>query len=144
AQKRKSKPAPVSKTARAQSSTPPCAATANTTNAQMPKRSNLMVWDAPRVPEPMQRHPPRPYPESCSRLPGWEDGRCKLAVPEHPSPRTRAIRGESKLQTRERPMCRQRKYRAFQGHAIERYGRGPSYAYWYSPKPIQDHPQRAY
>src|SRR6266851_4991096 len=89
AQTRKSKPAPVSKTARAQSSTPPCAATANTTSAQMPKRSNFMVWDAPRVVEPMQRHPPKRFPEFCSRLLRSESGPDRLALHEHHSPRSK-------------------------------------------------------
>jgi len=45
-----------------QSSTLPCAATANTASTQMPKRSGLMVSDAPQAPEPTRRHPPRLFP----------------------------------------------------------------------------------
>src|SRR5437879_4587087 len=96
AQTRKSKPALVSKTARAQSSTPPCAATANTASAQMPKRNNLMVWDAPQAPEPRRRHPPRPFLESCCRLPHWENGANKPAILERPFLRTKATGQVSK------------------------------------------------
>src|SRR5712664_1081800 len=104
AQARKSNAAPVSKTASAQSSTPPCAATANTSRAQMPKRSHLMVWDAQLDRELMRHHPPRPFPGSCSRLPRWENEPGKLAIPEHPSPRTRVVRYESKVRSHERPV----------------------------------------
>src|SRR5437016_1784488 len=62
AQPKKSNPAPVAKTARAHSSTPPCAATPNTISAQIPTRKNFMVWSAPPLQEPEPRHPPRWFP----------------------------------------------------------------------------------
>src|SRR5260370_13246097 len=101
AETRKSKPAPVSITARAQSSTPPCAATANATSAQMPMRSVFMVWNAPRVPEPKLRHPPRRFPGFCFRVDRWENEPSRLVVPGHLLLRTRVFRYGSQVHSRE-------------------------------------------
>src|SRR5207245_8411155 len=86
---------------RAQSSTPPWAATTKLTKAQMPNRKNFMFCEAPQPMEPERRHPPRPSPEFCRRLPGWENESHKPAFPEHSFRRTRESRRASKAGCRE-------------------------------------------